>query len=160
MLTNIAKNVTQIMTAVGAAVLAMMMFLTALDVGLRYVLNRPLAGAFEMVEYMMAILIPFSIVYCAYNKGHVAVELILGKLPKKVQIYFDVATTFLSLLFVITMTWQNFLYIQETYASGLTSAVLLIPTYPFMVPVAIGLLAFAINLMVHLFDHILEAKKR
>ena len=160
MLANIAKNVTRIMTAVGTAVLATMMFLTALDVGLRYAFNRPLAGAFELVEYMMAILIPFSIVYCAYNKGHVAVELILGKFPKKVQIYFDVVTTFLSLLFVITIAWQNFLYIQETYASGLTSAVLLIPTYPFMVPIAIGLVAFAMNLMVHLFEYMLEAKKR
>ena len=160
MLANIAKNVTRMMTAVGAVVLAMMMFLTALDVGLRYVFNRPLVGAFELVEYMMAILIPFSIVYCAHKRGHVAVELILGQFPEKVQVCFDLVTTFLSILFVIVIAWQNFLYIHETYILGLTSAVLLIPTYPFMIPVAIGLVAFALNLMIHLFEFLLEVKKR
>lgn len=160
MLANLAKNVTRMMTAVGATVLAMMMFLTALDVGLRYVFNRPLVGAFELVEYMMAILIPFSIVYCAHNRGHVAVELILGQFPEKVQACFDLVTTFLSILFVIVIAWQNFLYIHETYILGLTSAVLLIPTYPFMIPVAIGLVAFALNLMIHLLEFLSEVKKR
>jgi TRAP-type C4-dicarboxylate transport system permease small subunit len=160
MLTRIAKITTSIMIAIGASALAMMMFLTAMDVGLRYAFNRPLAGAFELVEYLMAIVIPFSIVFCAYRNQHVAVELILGKLSDKIQLYVNIATTFASIVFIIAIAWQSFLYIKETYSYGTTSAVLLIPTYPFVVPIAIGLAAFALNLIVHLSQYISEVKKR
>lgn len=160
MLTTVAKNISRVLLAIGATVLAMMMFLTALDVVLRYIFNRPLSGAFELVEYMMAIFIPFSIAYCAYQKGHVAVELIMERFPQKVQILFSIATTLVTVLFALAMTWQNILNIRDIFASQLTSAVLLIPTYPFVAPVAIGIGAFALILVVHLFEAIAEARKR
>ncbi len=160
MLTTIAKKITQTLIAIGATILALMMFLTAMDVGLRYAFNRPLAGAFELVEYMMAILIPFSIVYCADQKGHVAVELILGRFSKKVQTAVDILTTFISLIFAIVIAWQNVLYIFEVQASNLTSSVLLIPAYPFVAPIAIGIGAFALILVVHLSEFVSEVKNQ
>jgi TRAP-type C4-dicarboxylate transport system permease small subunit len=150
MLETVTKTMTRILTAIGTSILALMMFLTALDVGLRYAFNRPLAGAFELVEFMMAVLVPFCIVYCADQKGHVAVELIMDRFPKKVQQVAGIMTTFITLIFAVVIAWQNILYIFEVQASNLTSSVLLIPTYPFVAPVAIGIGAFAFILVVHL----------
>ncbi|GAB6146084.1 TRAP transporter small permease [Desulfocicer niacini] len=160
MLTKISKTATGIMIAICSTVLAMMMFLTALDVGLRYLFNRPLAGAFELVEYMMAIIVPFSIVYCAYEKAHVSVELILERFPLGVQRFFDLFTTAVSIIFVSLIAWQNFLYIGECYVSEMTSAVLLIPAYPFAVPLAIGILTFALILLLHLSQALSEDLKK
>ena len=160
MLTKISKTATGIMIAICSTVLAMMMFLTALDVGLRYLFNRPLAGAFELVEYMMAIIVPFSIVYCAYEKAHVSVELILERFPLGVQRFFDLFTTAVSIIFVSLIAWQNFLYIGECYVSEMTSAVLLIPAYPFAVPLAIGILTFALILLLHLSQALSEDFKK
>ena len=42
---------------VAMTVLAGMMFLTAADVILRYIFNRPVTGAYELIEFLMAILI-------------------------------------------------------------------------------------------------------
>ena len=158
MLAFAAKTVSRLLIAVGATILALMMFLTALDVGLRYIFNSPLSGAFELVEYMMAIVIPFSIVYCAEERGHVSVELILARFPKKIQVVVDILTTLAALLFTIVVAWQNFLYIGEVYDSHLTSSVLLIPTYPFVIPVALGIGAFALMLLVHLVEIISKVK--
>ena len=158
MLALAAKFVSRILIAIGATILALMMFLTALDVGLRYIFNSPLSGAFELVEYMMAIVIPFSIVYCAEQRGHVSVELILARFPKKIQVLVDILTTLAAMLFTIVIAWQNFLYIGEVYDSHLTSAVLLIPTYPFVLPVALGIGAFALMLLVHLIELISKVK--
>lgn len=152
MLASIAKKLTQFLIAFGAIMLALMMFLTALDVGLRYALNRPLAGAFELVEYMMAIMVPFCVAYCAHNKGHVAVDLIMVRFPKKVGTVADIITTMITLVFVIIISWQNVLYFFEVKASGLTSSVLLIPAYPFVVPMAIAFATFALILVVHLIE--------
>ncbi len=152
MLTTVAKIISGVLIAIGATVLALMMFLTALDVGMRYIFNRPVSGAFELVEYMMAIIIPFCIAYCAEKRGHVAVEFILARFPKKVQITVEALVIFVAIVFAIVMAWQNFAYIGEVYDSHLTSSVLLIPTYPFVIPVALGIGAFALMLLVQLIE--------
>ena len=159
MLTSIAKLITKILLAIAATVLMAMMLLTALDVVLRYLFNRPISGAFELVEYMMAILIPFAIVYCADQRAHVAVELIMGRFSSQVQNYFDTVTTFITMLFAVLIAWQNVIYFKETYASQVTSAVLLIPTYPFVAPVAIGIGTFALIMVLYLSEFLAEARK-
>lgn len=146
MLNTAAKAITRILLSIGASVLAMMMFLTAMDVALRYVFNRPLAGAFELVEYMMAIFIPFSIVYCADQKAHVSVDFILMRFSKRTQKVFDIATTFITMALAVLIAWENIIYIVETYQSKMTSPVLSIPAYPFVAPTAIGIGAFALVL--------------
>ncbi len=152
MLVVIVRRINQILVAIAAAMLALMMFLTALDVGLRYAFNRPLAGAFELVEYMMAIMVPFSIVYCAHERGHVAVDFIMDRFPKKVRTAADIITTFITLVFIVVIAWQNVLYFFEVKGSGLTSSVLLIPTYPFIAPISIAFGTFALVLIVYLSD--------
>jgi TRAP-type C4-dicarboxylate transport system permease small subunit len=159
MLARAAKVISGILISIGATVLALMMFITALDVVLRYLFNSPLPGAFELVEYMMAVVVPFCIVYCAERKGHVAVELILEKFPKRFQVVVEALMTFVALLFAIVIAWQNFLYIGEVYDSHLTSSVLLIPTYPFVIPVALGISAFALLQLVHLLEIISKVKR-
>lgn len=158
MLIPVAKHITRILMIIAATVLMAMMLLTAFDVVLRYIFNRPISGAFELVEYMMAILIPFSIVYCADQRSHVAVELIIGRFPKKIQTLFDSVTTFVTMLFAILIAWQNVIYFKETYTSQVTSAVLLIPTYPFVAPVAIGIGTFALIMLIYLSDFVSETR--
>ena len=159
MLTTIARFVTHVFIAIGATVLTLMMFLTAADVGMRYLVNRPIPGAFELVEYMMAVVIPFSIVYCAHERGHVAVELILARFSPRVQKTVDAMTTFVAMVFAGIISWQSFLYIGEVRGTGLTSSVLLIPTYPFVIPVALGIGAFALILLVHFLEFFSKVKK-
>lgn len=158
MLTKIIRSITQVLLAIAAAVLTAMMFLTAIDVVMRYIVNRPISGAFELTEYMMAIFVPFSIAYCAEQKGHVSVELLLRKFPKSVQKSFGVLTSTLIMLFAVLISWQNILYIGETYTDKLTSAVLLIPAYPFIAPVAIGIGVYALVTMLQIFKSTPEVK--
>lgn len=156
MLAKITKKLSQVLIAIGAAMLALMMFMTAADVCLRYAFNRPLPGAFELVGYMMAIFVPFSIAYCAQQKGHVAVDLIMGQFPPRFRLISEIITTFITLIFVSVIAWQNVPYFFEVKASGLTSAVLLIPEYPFVAPTAIAFATFALILLVHLLELISE----
>ena len=160
MATIIIDKVTQILLAIGAAVLAAMMLLTSADVVMRYILNRPIPGAFELAEYMMAFIVPFSIAYCASLKGHVSVELFIKKTPKSFQKILGLFTSFITLIFAALVAWQNILYIGETYTDHLASSVLLIPAYPFIIPVSIGIGVYAFITMHQLFDSTPEVKNR
>lgn len=147
MIEIVTRKLTNIILAIAAFVLAVMMFLTATDVALRYLFNFPLPGAFEIVEYIMAIFIPFSIAYCAQQKEHVAVELIEQHFPLWAKRAAHIMTHIIGLLFVAMLSWQGFLYVADTFQSRLCSAVLLIPAYPFVVPSALGLGIFAVLLV-------------
>lgn len=114
-----------------AAALAAMMFLTALDVGLRYLANRPIPGGLELVEYLMAILVPFAVAVTAYNGTHIGVDLIMARAPRSVRKWIGVVTHLMMAVLFGVITWQSGLNIAEQFDSGLTSAVLRIPHYPF-----------------------------
>lgn len=151
MFEKIVRWMNQTLLAIGAATLAVMMFLTAADVAGRYLFNRPISGALEGVEFLMAVLIPFSIAYCAHQRAHVAVELIMGRFSRRVQRVVDSLMTLLTILFMGTLCWQNLLYVNEVRLSQMTSAVLRIPAWPFVIPAAVGAGVFVLNMSLHLF---------
>ena len=134
-------------TAMG--IVAAMMFLTATDVILRYVFNR-----------MMAILIPFGLAYCAVQGGHVAVDLVVSRFSKKTQSILGSITTLLCLGLFMLITWQNVIYIGENFESKLTSAVLLIPVYPFVAAVAIGSAALCLVLVLDFLNYLKKAVEK
>lgn len=149
--------VKNIFLVLSAACLALMMFLTALDVGLRYIFNSPISGALELVEYMMAVVVPFAVTVAAFEKAHIGVDLIMERFPKKIRIYVACLTNLMIFVLYALIAWQSFLNIFEQYNSGMTSAVLLIPNYPFVASLtaAFGLLSL-ITLM-HFFEKLTEA---
>ncbi len=153
MLEKIIAGIIVILKWVGSFFLALMMFLTAVDVACRYLFNSPIAGALELVEYMMAILIPFSVAYCGFCKSHVAVEFIMDQFPRKLQKVIDVPMSIVTLLFLVLISWQTCLYAVETFESKITSSVLLIVTYPFVIPIALGMAVFALIILNELFKH-------
>ena len=160
MLAILAKRLSQVLSFSAAAILAVMMFLTALDVCLRYFFNRPLAGAFELVGYMMAILVPFSIAYCYQERGHIVVDLFMEKFRKKTRLGVDIITVFLTMIFTALIAWQNVIHFFEVKHSGLTSSVLSIPEYPFISPTAVAFATASLILFVRLLESISEMFSR
>lgn len=145
-----ADTITLMLLIIGATVLVLMMLLTAWDVLLRYLFNRPVSGAFELIEYMMAVFIPFSVVYCARRREHVAVDLIMNFFGADVRRGFECLTSLVTAIFAGLVTWQCSLYVGSMLKSKMTSAVLLIPVYPFVAAVTIGMGAFALVTLINI----------
>ena len=127
--------------------LALMMFLTFADVFLRYVFNRPIPGAAELIEFMMGIVVTFSVAYTAHQKAHIGVDLFIERFSDRTRMLIGCITSFLTLVVFILMCWQTFLLILEEYHSKIVSAVLYIPVYPFVATVTVGLLVLCIVLL-------------
>jgi TRAP-type C4-dicarboxylate transport system permease small subunit len=121
-----------------AGTMFLMMLLTTVDVVMRYVINSPIPGALEIVEYMMVIIVPFALVVTAYDKAHIEVEIIVERLPATIQCYLGFITDLTACLFFMIITWQSFQYIGEQFDTGLTSSVLLIPQYPFILSLTVA----------------------
>jgi TRAP-type C4-dicarboxylate transport system permease small subunit len=130
---------------IAAGTLAVMMLMSALDVGLRYIFDSPIPGGMELVEFMMVIIVPFALTVAAYDNAHIEVDMVMERFPEGVQRYVGCLNSLTVTAFSAIITWQSYLYIGEQYDSGLTSAVLLIPHYPFVILLAI---AFALLTLV------------
>jgi TRAP-type transport system small permease protein len=135
-------------------ILTSMMLLTAADVCLRYIFNSPITGSFELVEFMMALIVPFSIVFCASEKAHIHVDILLERLPEGISSFFSFIGNALSLFLFVLITWQTCIYIAEEYESKLTSAVLYIPVYPFIGALAVAFAILSLLLLAELINYL------
>ena len=71
--------------------------------------NKPMAGSFELSEYLLAVIILFSAAYTQQVKGHVAVDFLTSRFSKKIQGTLQIFTTALCLLVVSIIVWQGFI---------------------------------------------------
>jgi TRAP-type C4-dicarboxylate transport system permease small subunit len=163
-LSNLASTVNRLLRpavavlhGIGAGVLTAMMLLTASDVTLRYVFNRPIVGSFDLTEYMMAIMVAFSLAYCALLKGHVSVDIIVSRLPSRAQAVIDGITGLLSIFLFSLITWQSWVYMKLLFASGVESSVLLIPRYPFAGLVFLGSAFLTLMLVANFLEYLSQA---
>ena len=147
LLTKLNRPFVAFLKYIALWVLALMMFLTFVDVLLRYLFNSPLLGGPELIEFMMAIVVTFSIAYTAHEKSHVGVDLLVARFSERTKKLVGCITSFFTLILFVLICWQTVLLIFEDYHSHLTSSVLYIPVYPFIATVAVGLLILCLVLL-------------
>lgn len=156
-LNKAAREVSVVLHSVGVGVLAVMMLLTAADVILRYVFNRPILGSFELTEYMMAIVVAFTLAYCYVVKEHVAVDLVVSRFSQRTQAIIDTITSLVGFGIFCVITWQCVLQTIILLNSGLTSAVLSIPAFPFVAVVALGSAVLSLAILASFFEFLSKA---
>ena len=154
LLNNLNRYFVAILKHLAIWILTAMMLLTAVDVCLRYVFNSPITGSFELVELMMALIIPFSIVFCASEKAHIHVDIVLEHLNTGLRSFFIFTGNLLSLFLFVLITWQACIYVVEEYEAKLTSAVLYIPVYPFIGALAAAFAILSLLLITELINYI------
>jgi TRAP-type C4-dicarboxylate transport system permease small subunit len=140
-------------------ILAAMMFLTAADVCMRYFFSSPVAGSFELVEYMMALLVPFSLVLCAKEGSHVHVDIILEHTGKRRREFIQFLGNILSLFLFALIAWQSSIYTFEEYSSKVTSSVLYIPEYPFIGALALAFIILSLVILAEIIFYLAGKKK-
>jgi TRAP-type C4-dicarboxylate transport system permease small subunit len=123
-------------TLAGGAIVAMML-LTCADVVLR-LLRQPIPGTYEMVGFLGTVVAAFALAYTSLEKGHIAVEILVERLPHRVQTVIEAATALIGAALFWLLCWQSGLYAAELRHSGEVSVTLTMPIYPFIYGIAVG----------------------
>lgn len=124
--------------AIASTVVTAMMFLTFFDVTLRFTLNKPISGSYELTEFLMLLLVIFSLGYTGMRKGHIRVDLILMYIPQRAVKILDALTYLTSAIFFILICWRAVLNGLLVKKDEITTAVLSIPVYPFAFIIILG----------------------
>jgi C4-dicarboxylate transporter DctM subunit len=158
-LSKVFYPITRYLNVAGLVFLALMMLLTTADVIGRYIFNTPLTGAFELTEFMMAVVIAFGLSYTQVKKGHVNVDVVTEKLSKRVQAVINSITCLMFLCLFVLISWRLILYAERLRLANQTSASLYIPVFPFIDLVALGGIILCLVLVADLLGYLAEATK-
>lgn len=120
----------------GVAVMIMML-LTCADVVLR-LFGHPIPGTYELIGFLGAILISFSMAYTSIERSHIAVEILVERLPRRVQSVLEGIVSLISCVLFGIITRQCQIYTLDLKQSGEISLTLGLPVYPVVAGIALG----------------------
>lgn len=139
---------------------AALMFLTACDVFLRYSLNLPLPGTYELTEMMMCAIVFFALAYTAARGGDISLDLFVKRFSERGQTIAGIFNSLLSLGLVSLITWQVFVLANSLRLSGEKTALLSIPKYIPVGSIAVGSLALWMVLFTSLVSSLRKVTTR
>jgi TRAP-type C4-dicarboxylate transport system permease small subunit len=133
------------LAAVAAVSIMVMMMITCVDVLLR-VFNRPIKGAYDLVQIAMIITITGALPYATAVKGHVAIEVFYHKLSRTGRIIMDTFIRLLAMALFVLLGIKSLTYGQHLKATGQVTMTLGIPL--FWVPCLITFSSFVVVLVI------------
>ncbi len=145
------KKMADYVNWVAAAAVTFIMLLTTLDVICRF-FRHPIPGTYELVALSGSIVIAFALPFTTVQKGHIAVEFLMMRMPRGVRIIVNIINDVIALLLFGALAWQSGIYAGQVRASGEVSATLQMSIYPFIYGVAIGCALLCVVLLMDLIS--------
>jgi len=133
---KILRFVSRLLNIIAGIAVTVMMLLTVADVLLRAG-RHPIIGTYEIVSLLLALVIGFGIPQVSLDRGHVYMDLLLGKLSKRGKNVMNTFTRVLCLILFAFLGYNLFNVGARFYASGEVSATIKIPFYPVAYGVAV-----------------------
>ena len=109
-----------------------------IDVGGRYIFNKPLFGAIEMSEFLMVFLSFGGLALAELRNRHITVDFFVGALPARVRALLEAAGALLGVVFWGFVAWRATVHARRIWEAGEVSANLAVPTWPFYLAVTVG----------------------
>jgi TRAP-type transport system small permease protein len=121
---------------------------TVSDALLRKFLSRPIQGAFEASELLLAVMIFFAMPYTGLTDAHVVLDLLTNRLSARAQAAFVAVNGVFVAAFLAVVAWQLGLLAAEYARAARTTITMRIPVSPFIVTaVALAWVAVAASLV-------------
>jgi TRAP-type C4-dicarboxylate transport system permease small subunit len=135
-----------------SASLVAMILLTCTDVSMRYFFNRPIAGTYDIVSLMGAVVAAFAMPYTMMMKGHVAVDLLVRTLSDRKRLVIETVTHVVGILLFLIVAWQCFALAIDMKAAGEVTPTLLLPFYPIVYCMSVCFVMLCVTILVNLLN--------
>lgn len=112
---------------VAGANLLLLALIVFLDVFGRYLFNRPMPFAVELIELLVAVVVMGGLPLTTFLRGHVAVDLIESVCSPAISRLLSLFSLLVTLGFVVLLGWQCALRAEDLAETGIVTAILGIP---------------------------------
>lgn len=131
-----------------------MMMLTTVDVIGRYFLSKPIPGAIEMSEFMLAIFGVLGMAYTHQSGANVKVTMLTNALPPRLARVTEIITILLSFQIIGMLVWYGVIMGIEELQAGTTTDTLGIPLYPLYFLLSAGAVLLCLELLITLIESV------
>lgn len=139
-----------IIANIGTGIVAVMMLLTVADVVGRRFFNHPVYGAYELSEFMLVMVVFFTMAHCEFLRGHITIGLLVSRLRQRTQCVIDSIMYVFFLVGFCILTWQLCLYATEVRRNSVVSGTLGVPIFPFISVATFGCALLSLVALSHL----------
>ena len=136
-----------------------LMAMTSVHVILRKISIYSVPGAMELTELSLVVIVFFSIGYLQSQNGHVRVSMFVDMFPLRARKIIEFVVLLASAVVLFVMFYAGMLQVQSQLGTGIKTNVLLIPLWPFVIVMTIGLVLYALSLSVHAALALIEVIK-
>lgn len=149
------------MFALSQAAVFVIMLLTTADVIARYFFKHAIVGAYEFTEkYLMVIVVFLGMSYVMKMRGHIRVDVLSDRLPKRVMRGIESVFYLLGAVLMFVIAYQATLSTHEAFVRGFKSTgIIPWPTWLSLIWVPIGAYAFSVRLLLESAAAALDALK-
>ena len=145
------RHVLKLTAGASVIVLLSMMLLTSADVIARYVFNRPISGAFELTEVLLAVLVFLAMPMTTASDGHIRVDLLPFRTGSRITTVFTVLSVALVAVVFLFMAWEVLEHAIKLEKRNTVTNSLSIPLYPIAGLVALACAASALAAVLSFF---------
>ena len=144
---------------VASIIIMGLMFLGVAQVLGRKVLNLPVPGYVDLVEFAMVVFAFLAISYCQRLGGHVRMEFIIGKFHGRTLWFFEILGMLIAVFIIAVLMYYSFAHFLRAWDIGDSSMDIEIPIWPskLIVPFAFAMLLVRFTIQtvayVRLFFH-------
>jgi TRAP-type C4-dicarboxylate transport system permease small subunit len=138
-LLQIVSRINKPLTIIAGSALAFVILITVADVILRS-FGSPIIGTYELVCFSGAVVIGFSIPLTSWAKGHIQMDFLIMKFPKRTRKIFNIFTKCLGIGLFLLIGWNIIILGNDLRVTREVSVVLRVPFYP--VAYGIGIASF------------------
>lgn len=118
-------------------------------------MGAPIAGAYELIGFLGALVVAFSLGHSQLNRAHISVDILTTRYSEKTRRLIDAVNSFLCMIFFLLVTWRTAHYATTIWRRGETSETLRMIYYPFVYGVSLCCLLLAVLLMVNFLKALL-----
>jgi len=144
-------------TMVGLSVIA---GLTFLDVCLRYILNKPILGVYDITRVTLIVTVACAFGYTQMIRGNMAIDFLLLKLGQRHRAIVGSVYDGIALCLFLVITVQAFRQGNALRMTGDATETVLIPYYPFVYLIAFNMGVVCLILLLQLVKSLGEAREK
>ena len=128
-LTDTISKLAHGLMIIARVVVALMVALITSDVVLRYFFNRPIAGSYELIEFMMVFVVFLGLAYTQVRKGHLCINLFTKNLSGATMAVLNGLTYLLCFVIFTLISWRLSIAASSAFSNESISTVLSIPIW-------------------------------
>jgi TRAP-type C4-dicarboxylate transport system permease small subunit len=113
----------------------------------------------ELTELSLVVIVFFSIGYLQSQNGHIRVDMFVNMFPIRVRNIINFILLLAAAAMLYIMFIAGIMQIQSQLVSGIKTNVLMIPLWPFVIVMTIGMILYAFSLTIQAIEALVKAVK-